>query len=93
MKEMLVHTLIAIFGVNWKTTLNGWLLLVCGGEAAAAQFDLVHMMPPEWQTRMQAICFLFMAFGLLGAKDNNVTNSIVPSEPKKVPAAVVGGDA
>ena len=86
MKDWIIGILTSVFGVNWKTNVNGWLLAACGGEAAADAFNIVHMLPPEWKVKLQAVCFLLMAFGLFAAKDNNVTNSIVPDVPKKVPA-------
>jgi len=84
-KDKLVSILIAIFGVNWKTTLNGWLLLLCGSETVASTFNWAMLIPPQHQAKMQAICMLFAAFGFMSAKDNNVTHSTISAaEPQKV---------
>ena len=86
MISTIANLFISIFGVNWKTNINGWLLLICGTETAASTFNVVHIVPVEWQPKLMAVCMVFAAFGLLGAKDNNVSNAPKPAESQKVPA-------
>ena len=65
--------------VSWKTTLCGILTLICEGST-------LTILPEKYQAIGHAVCTILLAFGVISAKDANVTNAVIPVEVQKVPA-------
>lgn len=63
--------------MSWKTTLCGILTLICEGST-------LTILPEKYQAVGHATCTILLAFGLISAKDSNVSNAPVPAEPTKV---------
>lgn len=75
-----------IFGVSWKTSLFGWIAAICAAN------EITEIVPEgDLKAKVHAFCLLLVAFGIINAKDSNVTNAKQPVEPKKVPAEVQAG--
>ena len=66
--------------MSWKTTLCGILTLICEGST-------LTILPEKYQAIGHAVCTILLAFGVISAKDANVTNAAIPVEAQKVPAA------
>ena len=62
-----------LFFANWKTTVPGILVLLCGGTQ---YFD---MLPANWANGAMAFCSLMVALGLIAAKDADRSNAPVPT--------------
>ena len=62
-----------LFFANWKTTVPGILVLLCGGTS------YLDMLPDQWSKGAMAFCSLMVALGLIAAKDADKTNSPVPT--------------
>ena len=63
---------------NWKTSLMGVLVLACGGTNYAG------VLPEKYNSLLMLFCGVCTAFGLIAAKDSNVSNAPVPTEAKTV---------
>ncbi len=63
--------------VSWKTTMCGVLTLVCEGST-------LTVLPDKYQAMGHAICTTLLAFGVIVAKDGNVSNAAMPVSPSKV---------
>lgn len=70
--------LVKMFGASWETSVAGYGSLVCGGTA------LSGIIPEKYNVVLGAICTILIAFGLVRAKDGNVSNAPVPKDPTKV---------
>ena len=65
---------------SWKTTLVGVLVLICSGTAFA------QILPPKYNSLLMLFCGVLTAFGLIAAKDGNVSNAPSPMPTaEKVP--------
>lgn len=64
--------------VNWKTSLMGVLVLVCGGT------NFAQVLPEQYNSLLMLFCGVCTAFGLIAAKDSNVSNAEKPVEAKPV---------
>lgn len=68
---------------SWKTTLAGALVLLCGGT------EYFQLLGPKYSNELHAICGLAIAFGLIAAKDGNVSNAPAPTQAAKVPSLLM----
>jgi hypothetical protein len=66
-----------IFTNIW-TTLAGVVVLVCSGT------ELSGVLPEKYNVLLHSLCALAIAFGLIAAKDGNVSNAQKPGEATKV---------
>ena len=64
---------------SWKTSLCGTLGVVFAGLA------LIEEMPPLWRKIFAVLATAFPNFGLLFARDNQVTSEDVGVKPKPEP--------
>ena len=60
--------------MSWKTTLCGILTLICEGST-------LTILPEKYQAVGHAVCTILLAFGLISAKDGNVSNAPAPAAP------------
>ena len=63
---------------SWKTSLMGVLVLVCGGTNYAG------VLPEKYNSLLMLFCGVCTAFGLIAAKDGNVSNAQNPGEAQTV---------
>lgn len=63
---------------SWKTTLAGVAVLLCSGT------ELSGILPEKYNVVLHSICAVAIAFGLIAAKDGNVSNAPKPGEAAKV---------
>jgi len=63
---------------SWKTTAMGVLVLVCGGT------NYAQVLPEQYNSLLMLFCGVCTAFGLIAAKDSNVSNAPIPAEAKPV---------
>lgn len=59
--------------LNWKTTLAGATVLLCGGSS------VLELLPPQWQTIASGVCTIAVGLGLIAAKDSDERNAKAPS--------------
>ena len=69
---------------SWKTTAMGVLVLVCGGT------NYAQVLPEQYNSLLMLFCGVCTAFGLIAAKDSNVSNAAQPGQPQKVTVPTVG---
>jgi len=62
-----------IFLRNWKTTVAGMLVLLCGGTT------YLDMLPADWARGAMAFCELAIALGLIASKDADKSNAPQPT--------------
>lgn len=60
--------------MSWKTTLCGILTQICEGST-------LPILPEKYQAVGHATCTILLAFGVISAKDANVTNAATPAAP------------
>ncbi len=73
-----------LFGPSWKTTLSGYVLVICGSTGLTDEIS--PFLPERIRYGLHGLCLLAMAFGLLSAKDANVTHTpaLAATEPKAI---------
>lgn len=59
--------------LNWKTTLAGVTVLLCGGSS------VLELLPPQWQTIASGVCTIAVGLGFIVAKDSDKSNATAPS--------------
>lgn len=70
-----------IFGPSWRTSVTGTLAVVCAGT------DYAELLPEKYRSLLHLTCGVLVAFGLIAAKDKNVSHSPVDlATPAKVVA-------
>lgn len=67
----------AIFA-SMKTTLLGFLVLICSGT------HYTGVLPEKYNSLLLLVCGVATAFGLIAAKDANVSNAQLPVAPQRV---------
>lgn len=63
---------------SWKTSVLGVLVLICGGTSFSG------VLPEKYNALLMFGCSALTAFGLINAKDGNVSNSPIPAAAKVV---------
>ena len=58
---------------SMKTTVLGFVAVVCGGA------HLAGMIPDNWMEVVNGACGILIGFGLIAAKDANVSNAVNPT--------------
>ena len=71
------------FLASWKTSLAGILVLACTGTTYS------DMLPPKYAGLLQLVCGVLIGFGIIAAKDANVTNAPTAVQPHVTPAVSV----
>lgn len=73
-----------LLGPSWRTTLSGYLISICGSTGIADEIN--PFLPDRVRYGLHGLCLLAMAFGLLSAKDANVTHTpaLAATEPKVI---------
>ena len=67
------------FLTSWKTSLMGILVVVCTGTSYA------ELLPPKYAGLLQLLCGVLVGFGIIAAKDANVTNTAAPVQAHVTP--------
>lgn len=61
-----------------KTTVIGFVTVICGGA------HLAGVIPENWMEVVNGVCGVLIGFGLIAAKDANVSNSVNTTVAHKV---------
>ena len=61
-----------------KTTVIGFVTVICGGA------HLAGVIPENWMEVVNGVCGVLIGFGLIAAKDANVSNAANPTVAHKV---------